>query len=40
MVLRKSEVIPRYYEVITERGYDNMELVERLRYSSAGVPAA
>ena len=35
MVLRKSGAIPRYYEEITERGYDNIELTERLRLSCA-----
>ena len=35
MVLRKSDAIPRYFEEITERGYDNIELTERLRLSCA-----
>ena len=35
MVLRKSDAIPHYYEEITERGYDNIELTERLRLSCA-----
>lgn len=34
MVLKKSPFLPRYDETITERGYDNTEYVEKIRYSS------
>ena len=34
MVLRKSEFLPRFSESVIDRGFDNIEFVERLRYSS------
>ena len=33
---RKSELLPRYSESVVERGFDNVEMVERLRYSGGG----
>ena len=33
MVLRKSEFLPRFSESVIDRGFDNVEFVERLRYS-------
>lgn len=33
---RKSEALPRYSESVVERGFDNVEMVERLRYSGGG----
>ncbi|CBK24630.2 uncharacterized protein [Blastocystis hominis] len=32
---RKSEALPRYSESVVERGFDNVEMVERLRYTAA-----
>lgn len=37
MVLKKTEQLPRYDESITERGYDNVEFVEKIRHSSIFV---
>lgn len=34
MVLKKSPSLPKYDESVTERGYDNTEYVEKIRYSS------
>ncbi len=34
MVLKKTASLPKYDESVTERGYDNTEFVEKIRYSS------
>ena len=34
MVLKKTPSLPKYDESIVERGYDNTEYVEKIRYSS------
>ena len=34
MVLKKTSFLPKYDESVVERGYDNMEYVEKIRYSS------
>lgn len=35
-MVRKSDALPRYSESVVERGFDNVEMVERLRYSGGG----
>ena len=37
MVLKKTDALPRYDDTVVERGYDNVEYVEKIRYSSEGV---
>lgn len=37
MVLKKTDLLPTYDESVTERGYDNVEYVEKIRYSSIFV---
>ena len=34
MVLKKTNSLPRYDESIVQRGYDNIEYVEKIRNSS------
>lgn len=37
MVLKKTDLLPTYDESVTERGYDNVEYVEKIRYSSISL---
>lgn len=34
MVLKKTSLLPKYDETVIERGFDNVEYVEKIRYSS------
>lgn len=37
MVLKKSGNFPRYDERVTERGFDNVEYVEKIRHMSRSL---